>query len=122
MEFKQVGLTYRGKKIILDLKLCKFFNRAIGLTFTRKEKARALLFDFKKSGNRAIHSLFVFFDFIGIWIDEEGKIVEVKIIKPWTFSVSPSRNYKRLIEIPISKKYSKITDLFVGSPSKIQKI
>ncbi len=122
MKLKRVGLTYREEKILLDLKVCNFFDRGKGLMFTRREKAKALLFDFNKPVLRAIHSLFVFFDFIAIWIDENGKIIEVKIVTPWTFSISPSRKFKRLVEIPINNKYLAVSSLFINSTTEKQKI
>lgn len=122
MELKRVGLRYKDEKILLDLKVCNFFCRGIGLMFTRREKAKALLFDFKNPVLQAIHSLFVFFDFIAIWIDEEGKIVEVKMVTPWTFSILPSRKFKRLVEIPINEKYLAVSSLFINSTTRKQKI
>lgn len=122
MKFQKIQLTYHGENIILNLKKCNFFSKISGLTFTRKEKAKALLFEFKTPTLTAIHSLFVFFDFVGIWLDENGKVIEVKIVKPWAFSISPSRKFTKLIEIPINKEYSKVVKLLVDSSSKIQKI
>jgi len=122
MEIQKIKLNYRGENIVLNLKKCNFIWKIIGLTFTRKEKAKALLFEFEKPSLVSIHSLFVFFDFVGIWIDENGKVLEVKIVKPWAFSIYPSTKFKKLIEIPINKEYSKVVELLVGSSSKIQKI
>lgn len=107
-------LTYKKHKFTLDLKVCNGFKKAFGLMFVSKDKAKALLFDFKEIKNRDIHSLFVFFPFIAIWLDENNKIIDFKIVKPFNFSVSPSKPFKKLIEVPFNKEYSEIAEILVG--------
>lgn len=97
---------YKKKKISLDLKKCNFFKKIFGLMFTKKEKAKALLFEFKKPA--ALHSYFVFFPFIAIWLDKNNKVVGIKKIKPFTFHIKPKKNFTKIIEIPINKKYEDI--------------
>jgi uncharacterized membrane protein (UPF0127 family) len=82
--------------------------------FSRKEKAKALLFDFNKPCREAIHSLFVFFPFIATWLDSKGKIIVIRKIKPFTPLVSIKKSYSMIIEIPINKKYNDIVKLLVG--------
>ena len=60
------------KDFFVDIKKCNDLQKIKGLMFVQREKARALLFDFNKSGGKAIHSFFVFFSFIAIWLDNEG--------------------------------------------------
>ena len=62
----------------------------------------------------AIHSFFVFFPFLAIWIDDKNNVVDVKIVNPFKFSVSPKKSFCKLLEIPINKKYLKITNFVVG--------
>jgi uncharacterized membrane protein (UPF0127 family) len=89
-----------------------------GLMFRRREKAEALLlFDLKKPRRWKIHSMFVFFPFVAIWLDEKGKIVGKEIVKPWTFSIRPSGEFTKLIEIPYNQKYSGIVEFLVGKSS-----
>ena len=57
-----ICLKYKGEKIEIDLKVCNLFEKFSGLMFTKKENARALLFNFGESTNTAIHSYFVFFE------------------------------------------------------------
>lgn len=113
-----VGLNYKGKKIKIEVKKFNFFGKFIGLMFSRREKAPALLFDFEKPTNQAIHSLFVFFPFVAVWIDENEKIVEIKKIPSWKFSIKPEKKFVKLIEIPISKKYSNV----IGFLDDVRKI
>ena len=78
---KNIILNYREKKIDLELKEMKGFKEAIGLMFCRREKAKALLFSFKKPIDFTIHSFFVFFEFIAIWLDEKGKVDKSQKLK-----------------------------------------
>lgn len=83
-----------------------------GLMFCRREKTEALLFDKK---NIKIHSLFVFFPFLAVWLDDKNEIVEKKIVRPFRFFVSSGKSSFKLLEIPMSRKYSKIIKLLVGN-------
>jgi uncharacterized membrane protein (UPF0127 family) len=102
------------KDLFLDVKKCNGLHRVKGLMFSRKEKAKALLFDFNKPRREAIHSLFVFFPFVVAWLDSKGKVIVIRKVKPFTLSVSIKKSYSKLIEIPINKKYSNIVKLLVG--------
>lgn len=101
------------KKIIEfnDLKNCNEFEKFFGLMFRNRKKARVLLFQFKKPSHIAIHSFFVFFPFIAVWLDDKNKIIEFKKIKPFTLFVRPKEFYYKLLEIPISEKYRRIVKL-----------
>ena len=101
----KVGFIHKNKKISLDVKRCNVIQRAVGLMFSRRESAKALLFDFSELSNEAIHSFFVFYSFVAVWLDEKGKTVGLKVVKPFTLLVRPKKNFKKLIEIPINKKY-----------------
>ena len=111
---KKARLTYKGHKFILDLEVVKGLKRIFGLMFSSREKTKPLLFDFEKMTTRPIHSLFVFFPFVVIWLDDNNKIVDFKLVKPFSFSVSPSRPYTKLIEVPLNRQYSKIMKILVG--------
>lgn len=106
---KKVSFSHRGKKFEFVAEDCDSFGKFRGLMFRRREKANALLFDFKKKVNLRIHSFFVFFPFIAIWLDGKGKVIEVKKIRPFSFSASPGRPYQKILEIPINRKYKKET-------------
>ncbi|MDP3966376.1 MAG: DUF192 domain-containing protein [archaeon] len=106
MKKRLIGLNYRGKKISLEVYRVPKLLRAIGLMFSRREKAKALIFEFGKPVRIPIHSWFVFFPFIAIWTDSENKIVDSKVIHPFTFYVLPSERFTNLIEIPINTRYN----------------
>jgi len=109
-------MKIKVKDLFLDVKKCNGLHRVKGLMFLRKEKAKALLFDFNKPYREAIHSLFVFFSFVAVWIDSKGKIIEIKKIRPFSPFVSIKKSYSRLVEIPINRKYSDIVKLLCSKP------
>jgi uncharacterized membrane protein (UPF0127 family) len=111
---EKIGLVYKNKKIIVsDVKRLSKFGRGIGLMFHRREQCPAMLFEFKKPVSMAIHSFFVFFPFVGIWMDNKNKITEIKVIPSWKISISPRKKFYKLLEIPINKKYRREIMLLV---------
>ncbi len=110
--YKKIILNYKGKKIQLELKeMVGPFNEARGLMFSCKKNAKALLFSFKKPTGLSMHSFFVFFKFISIWLDENNKIIEIRKISPWGIGIKPKTKFTKLIEIPINGKYKEIIKL-----------
>ena len=97
---------YKRKRICLDVDKCQGLNQGIGLMFKRREKARALLFDFKRPTRQPIHSFFMSFPFIALWLNDEDNVVEIKIFK--TFRVyMPKKRFVRMLEIPLNSKYQR---------------
>ncbi|MDD5700025.1 MAG: DUF192 domain-containing protein [Candidatus Nanoarchaeia archaeon] len=110
MKIERVTLKSEGRKILLEAHVARRLWRAIGLMFSRREKAKILLFHFKKPSRMAIHSLFVFFPFIAAWTNADGKILEIKRVEPFSWYVCPKKEFASLVEIPLSRKYKRITD------------
>lgn len=97
-----------SKKIkIKDIKKIPEFEKIIGMMFHSRENCPAMLFQFKKQTNIPIHSLFVFFPFIAVWLDNKNNIVDIKKIKPFKLSIKSNKPFYKLLEIPLNKKYSK---------------
>ncbi len=113
MKEKKIGLKFNGKKSEIKVYDCNSFERFSGLMFIRKEKARILLFDFNKKTRVPIHSFFVFFNFIAIWLDDKNKTVDLKIVKPFSLLIKPKKPFNKLIEIPINNKHKEIVELFI---------
>jgi uncharacterized membrane protein (UPF0127 family) len=105
MKTQKISFKYKNKRISLEVHKCNFIKRGVGLMFSRKENAKALLFEFPKPVKMSIHSFFVFFPFLTIWLDDKNKIIEIKKIYPWNPSVFPKEKFKKLIEIPFSRRY-----------------
>ena len=112
---KKITINLKNKKIKLAVEDCSFFRKFSGLMFSRREKAGILLFNFKQKQKIAIHSLFVFYPFVAVWLDKKNKIVDLKIVKPFLFCVSPKKSCFKLVEIPINEKNKKIVDLLVDN-------
>jgi uncharacterized membrane protein (UPF0127 family) len=110
---EKVSFTHKKKKFQVNAKHTGFFGRASGLMFKSKESASALLFKFKRPGKTRIHSLFVFFPFLAVWL-KNNKIVDFKVVKPFDFSISSKKSYDKLIEIPINKRHRNLVKLLVG--------
>ena len=115
MKKEKIGLVYHKKRIEIPVNKVSGLEIFRGLMFRRRKNAKALLFEFEKPTNLKIHSFFVFFPFLAIWIDEKNKILKKKIVKPWEIYVSPSVKFKKLIEIPINSLYRNILKVLVGS-------
>ncbi len=114
----RIFLKYKKERVNVDLKVCNCFERFLGLMFAKKEKAKALLFDFKKSVKIPIHSFFVFFPFIAIWLDGKNKIIGLKIIKPFRFCVCPKNFFSKLIEIPVNRRYNNVVTVLCSSVTR----
>jgi uncharacterized membrane protein (UPF0127 family) len=115
MVLRKIGLGFKNQKVFLDVKVCSnIFSMMRGLMFRRQNSAPALFFDFGKDGSHRIHSYFVFFPFLAIWINSSGKIVDFKMVKSFESSVLPKEPFSRLIEIPMNRFYSDIILLLVG--------
>lgn len=104
---KKISFNLRGKRINIIAKECSGLNRFLGLMFKDRDDANPLLFEFKKPVSFAIHSFFVFFPFIAVWMDEGNNVVEFKIVEPFSLSVKAKRQYKKLLEIPMNEKYNR---------------
>jgi len=94
MKFK---FNYQNKDYEVEVRECRdVFSQMIGLMFGFQKKP--LLFVFKKTRKRAIHSFFCK-PFIAIWFDNE-KIVGIELVRPWRISVKPKEKFDKLLEIP----------------------
>jgi uncharacterized membrane protein (UPF0127 family) len=109
---KELLIGYKGKKIKIVALDCNFFKKFSGLMFSDKEKAEVLLFNFKTKQKISIHSFFVFYDFLAVWLDDKNRVVDLKKVKPFTFCVSPKKDCFKLVEIPINRKNKKIISKF----------
>lgn len=102
----------KKKKIEIPAKSVSSFGKFLGLMFRTKNTGN-LLFSFNKNTKMPIHSLFVFFKFLAIWLDKKNKVIEFKIIKPFSPKISPRKPFSKLIEVPFNGKNRKILKFFV---------
>ena len=87
------------KDRIIEVEECKdIFSRARGLMF--RKNSRPLLFVFNKRTRQSIHSFFCK-PFLAVWL-LNGKIIDEKIVKPFSFSIKPKKPFTHLVEIPLN--------------------
>jgi uncharacterized membrane protein (UPF0127 family) len=92
---------------VRNVKKLSEFEKGIGLMFHKREKCPAMLFEFTRPTNMMIHSLFVFFKFCAVWLDDKNRIVDKKLVKPFRLSISSKKPFYKLLEIPVNKHYKK---------------
>jgi len=102
----------KSKKIKADVKKAGFFGKGTGLMF-RTKKTENLLFDFSKNCRIAIHSYFVFFPFLIVWLDYKNRAVDWRVVYPFTLSVYPKKEFRKFLEIPINDKNKGILSNFI---------
>jgi len=112
-------LFLRNRKINVEAKEVSFFGKIWGLMFSRRESAKNLAFNFSKPVNTSIHSWFVFYPFLAIWLNEKKEIAEYKIVNPFSFSIKPRQKFKILIEIPINKRNAKVVKILDGKKTSL---
>lgn len=110
----QVGLKYKSKLFKINAEKVDAFGRFRGLMFRKKEHCPALLFEFNKKVHYSIHSYFVNFPFLAVWLDDKNEILEISVISPWKISIKPKKSYKKLLEVPINERYHWIVGVLVG--------
>jgi uncharacterized membrane protein (UPF0127 family) len=104
----QVIVKNGSKRLVVkNVKKLSEFGKGIGLMFHSREKCPAMLFEFSKPTIMRIHSLFVFFKFGAVWLDDKNRIVDKRLVKPFRFSVSSKKYFYKLVEIPVNKYYKK---------------
>ena len=108
----KVKFNFKNKEVILEAEKCKsFFSKLRGLMFRSKKDFKPLIFLFGKANNYSIHSYFVNKKFLAIWL-LKGRVVDVKVVRPWSLIVRPKSKVDALIEIPFKseKEISVFTD------------
>ena len=105
---KKFIIHFKKRKIGVIAEDCNFFQKFLGLMFSSRERAKILLFRFKKEQKIRIHSFYVFYPFVAVWLDRKNRVVDMKTVKPFIPYVSHRNKADKLVEIPINKKYDDI--------------
>lgn len=114
MSRKKIGFSFKKKRFSVEAIECGFFRSAWGLMFSRRLNAEALLFSFDKSTSMAIHSYFVFFPFVAIWLNNKNSVVEIKTVRPFSGPTTPKKKYQKLVEIPLNNRYKKLAKSLIS--------
>lgn len=78
-----------------------FLKKLRGLMF-RKGLDHALVFPLNRESRMgaSIHSLFVFFPFDAVFLNEKKQVVDARTVRPFTWNVTPKKPAKYIIELP----------------------
>lgn len=97
-------LYCNGKALIRKVKIAhSLLQKAKGLMFENKGKFDyALVFVLKNKSKieASVHMLFVFFPIGIIFLNEEKKVIEKVMLKPWTLNYTPKKPANYFIEVP----------------------
>ncbi len=103
----------RSRKISVKTLECSFIRKGFGLMF-RTVNTGNLLFSFKKDVKHALTAWFVFFPFIAIWLDKNNKVLETRIVKPFTSTILPQKPFRKVLEMPLTRENLALFDFPVG--------
>lgn len=90
----------------IEIKEAKtFFEKLRGLMLKKKPNHGLLItLEKEKRIGASIHSLFVFFKFDAVFLDKQGKIVDIREkIKPFNPLIVPKKPCKHILELPAGK-------------------
>lgn len=116
MQKLKVKIKNGGKSLELVVRKVGFLGKVLGFMF-RTRGTSPLLFEFRKKGRKRFHSLFVFFSFFLVSLDDENNVIETTLVKPFCFEKKVSFLTRRIIEIPIDERRNEITSFLVGEKS-----
>ena len=76
------------------------WSRASGLMFRKVKAGVGYLFLFDKPTYAAIHMLFVFEPIDVLWLDRDGRVIDMALhVKPWTLHAAPNGYATFMIEM-----------------------
>ena len=102
-------ISFNSRIIEFPLKKCSSWEKFKGLMFSTTNSP--LLIEIK---DKPIHSMFVFYPFLAIWLNDENKIVDYKLVHPFTSSILPQSKFSKIIEIPYKDDFKNIVDELLG--------
>ena len=77
------------------------FSKARGLMFRRRlDHALVFLLDSETVLGAIIHSFFVFFPFDIVWLNNDRKIVDMAVVRPFRLFVAPKKRARYFLELP----------------------
>ena len=99
-----------GDEIEIDVLEKRGFGVFRGLMFRSLAKAPALRFNIQGS----LHSFFVFFNFVVLWLDDENNVVDSRVVRPFTFYINSKKKFSRIVEVPVSRRYEGVVEKIVA--------
>lgn len=108
-----IRIFYKNKRVLLSAKRVSPIGKFLGLMF-RSRETENLLFTFPDDADAAFHSLFVFFPFLMLWLDENKNVIEWRLVMPFSTAVWATQKYRHIVEIPLNLKNRRVIEFFVG--------
>lgn len=94
----------KGERVLERVRHCSsFLCRLRGLTFRRrlKDDEGLLLVGRRESrADTAIHMFFVFFSIAAVWLDRDGRVVDVRLARPFRPLYIPRAPARDVLEGP----------------------
>ncbi len=109
----EISVKFNKKSRNISVRETSLIGRGIGLMFKSRNTPN-LLFSFNKDTRVRIHSLFVFFPFLALWLDDKNSVIKLAVIQPFRVKLPTAQSFRKIVEIPINKSNREIIDFFVG--------
>lgn len=106
------SFNHNGRKFSLEVEECKRAKWGLGLMFKTRE-TKPLLFNFGREINWTLTSLFVFFPFLALWLDDKNNVIAMRVVKPFIPGIISKKSFSKLLEIPINKKNKEIVNKLI---------
>jgi uncharacterized membrane protein (UPF0127 family) len=100
------------KRFSVDVLRMGLITQFLGLMFS-SSKTKIRLFSYNKDSKVMIHSWFVFYPFLIIWLDEKKKVFGWKKVLPFTSCVIPKTKFRHFIEVPFNSSNKKLLAHFL---------
>ena len=116
--FKPQTVNYRiapslsNKNLFIQASKLNWLGHIRGLMF-RSSKSENLLFNISSDKNPVLHSWFVFFPFLVLWLNDKNRVVEWKKVYPFSMGIKSSKKFSKFVEIPCNNKNKKLVRYFV---------
>ncbi|MBS3072916.1 hypothetical protein J4477_03725 [Candidatus Pacearchaeota archaeon] len=117
MATENLKIFLDNKEIVIkDTLKANQFMKLKGLMFSTRERALPMLFETKNP--LSIHSFFVFYEFLAVWLDDKNNIVDHKIVKPFSIREIAEKDFAKILEIPLNRRYYDVVNFIVGERFK----
>ncbi len=106
-------VSYGKRKKNISVEHVKGWKKYFGLMF-RSSETQPLYFSFSSGKKIVIHSWFVFFSFLAVWLDSKDSVIRWEIVKPFTASLYGPQGCAALLEIPCISEKAAFNNFIVG--------
>jgi uncharacterized membrane protein (UPF0127 family) len=112
-------IHYSGKSLDIDFQKVDFFSKFYGLMFKSKN-TNNLLFEFKKDVQTPFTSLFVFFTFLILFLDDKNNVIDFQKVSPFKRLIKSNKKFRNVLEVPFNSKNEHIFDFFDDNLEKFK--